>query len=229
MACGDQWLMVDWHQHPKANQAARSLAAFLRREPQAFAAEVVAGVRTMALRLSESTDLQDSNQRSLLRDRAQQWLIDKAGEALNWPASEGRLHMLQACYHPSLAPDLGFVAEQTGLSIDDVIRHHLGSAFVAEVIGFMPGFAYLGGLHPSLQLVRRDSPRHRVPEGSIAIAGNQSAVYPSATPGGWHLIGRCPERLFRPLHSPPAIIQEGDRVGFERISLETFESLWSQR
>jgi KipI family sensor histidine kinase inhibitor len=93
----------------------------------------------------------------------------------------------------------------------------------------MPGFAYLGGLHPALKLPRRDSPRQKVPEGSIAIAGNQSAVYPSPTPGGWHLIGACPLRLFRPLCDPPALIQEGDRIRFERISLEAFEQQWSQR
>ena len=221
--------MVDWHQHPRANRAARRLAALLRREPQAFAEEVVAGVCTLALRLPEPEGFQGGVQRSLLREQARQWLSERAKQALDGEEAEGRLKILPACYHPSLAPDLGFVAEQTGLSVDEVIRHHQESEFIAEVIGFMPGFAYLGGLHPALRLMRRDSPRHKVPEGSIAIAGRQSAVYPRATPGGWHLIGRCPEALFRPEMTPPSNIQEGDRVRFEPISLETFESLWSQR
>jgi KipI family sensor histidine kinase inhibitor len=227
--CGDQWMMVDWHDHPKANQAARSLAALLRQERQAFCDEVVAGVRTLAMRLPETRGLQNPNQAASWREQAQAWLSEKAKEALCWPAAEGRLQVLPACYEPPLAPDLVFVAERCGLSVSDVIRHHLESELVAEVIGFMPGFAYLGGLHPALKLPRRDSPRHKVPEGSIAIAGNQSAIYPSSTPGGWHLIGSCPLRLFRPLCDPPALIQEGDRIRFERISLEAFEQQWSQR
>ncbi|NCV27019.1 MAG: carboxyltransferase domain-containing protein, partial [Betaproteobacteria bacterium] len=198
-------------------------------QPQPFAAEAVAGVRTMALRLAETQRTQSFQQRASLREQAQQWLLDKASEALSWPALEGRLQLLQACYETPLAPDLASVAERTGLELQTVIRLHLESDFVAELIGFMPGFAYLGGLHPALRLPRRDSPRHKVSEGSIAIAGDQSAVYPSSTPGGWHLIGCCPERLFRPRQDPPALIQEGDRVRFERIDLEAFEKLWSQR
>ena len=228
-ACGDQWMMVDWHEHPNANQAARNLAALLRREPQGFCAEVVAGVRTMAMRLPGVSDLQDPGQTAQWREQALAWLTEKAKEALCWPALKGRLQILQACYEAPVAPDLPHVAERCGLSVSEVIRHHLDSEFVAEVIGFMPGFAYLGGLNPALKLPRRDSPRHKVPEGSIAIAGSQSAVYPSATPGGWHLIGCCPLRLFSPLKDPAALIQEGDQIRFERIGLEVFESLWSQR
>ncbi|HAB46951.1 MAG TPA: hypothetical protein DCE31_01330, partial [Lautropia sp.] len=205
--CGDQWMMVDWQEHPLANRAARSLAGHLRQEPQSFCAEVVAGVRTMAMRLPEARDLQDPQQTARWREQARGWLEEKAKEALDWPAAAGSLRILQACYEASLAPDLPHVAERCGLSVGDVIRHHLDSAFVAEVIGFMPGFAYLGGLHPALNIPRRASPRHKVPEGSIAIAGNQSAVYPSSTAGGWHLIGCCPQRLFRPLQDPAALIQ----------------------
>jgi KipI family sensor histidine kinase inhibitor len=93
----------------------------------------------------------------------------------------------------------------------------------------MPGFAYLGGLDPRLKLDRRAMPRAQVPQGSIAIAGLQTAVYPSATPGGWHLIGRCPSRLFDPARSPASLIGDGDTVVFEPVDRERFETLWAQR
>ncbi|MBM3380007.1 MAG: allophanate hydrolase subunit 1 [Betaproteobacteria bacterium] len=228
-ACGDAWVMVDWFDHPQANTAARKLAALLRAEPQDFAAEAVAGVRTLAVRLRELPFNAPRGARAHVRNAALRWLEDRAGEVHAWALPEGREVVLPACYAAELAPDLEAVAEQTGLDTASVVARHLASSFVVEVVGFMPGFAYLGGLDPALRLPRRASPRPRVSEGSIAIAGTQSAVYPGSTPGGWHLIGRCPLRLFNPLRSPAAVLHEGDRVRFERIEPETFAQLWSRR
>lgn len=228
-ACGDVWVMVDWLSHPDANAAARKLAARLRAEPQDFAAEAVPGLRTLAVRLRLPPLDAPKGSRGRGREAALRWLEDNAAQAHTWELPKGREVRLPACYAAELAPDLECVAEDTGLDTTDVIAKHLASVFRVEVIGFMPGFAYLGGLDSSLALPRRSSPRPRVPEGSIAIAGTQSAVYPSDSPGGWHLIGRCPLRLFDPLRSPPGLLREGDQVQFERIGLETFARLWSQR
>jgi KipI family sensor histidine kinase inhibitor len=218
--------MVDWGGHTRANLAARALAAHLRRQPEAFCGEVVAGVCTLAVRLA-SDPLYDTRGRH--REAAIDWLRRAAAEALHWQAPAGREVVLPACYDRSMAPDLDEVAAATGLDVGEVVRIHSGCRFTAEVVGFMPGFAYLGGLDPRLKLDRRSSPRPRVPEGSIAIAGLQTAVYPSPTPGGWHLIGRCPLRLFDPSRSPPALMGEGDRLRFEVIDAATFERLWAQR
>jgi KipI family sensor histidine kinase inhibitor len=87
------------------------------------------------------------------------------------------------------------------------------------LLGFAPGFAYLGELDPSLELPRRQSPRTRVPPGSVAIAGLQTAVYPLATPGGWHLIGTTSLRLFDPASEPPALLRVGDRVRFVPVAV----------
>jgi KipI family sensor histidine kinase inhibitor len=113
-------------------------------------------------------------------------------------------------------PDLLEVAERTGLTVDEVIARHSARSYRAYACGFQPGFAYLGDLDEALALPRRSSPRLRVPAGSVAIAGRQTAVYPLQTPGGWHLIGSTPLRMFDATRDPPALIHPGDEVRFVR-------------
>jgi KipI family sensor histidine kinase inhibitor len=111
-------------------------------------------------------------------------------------------------------PDLNYVAGETGLTRDEVIARHSGRTYTVLLLGFVPGFAYLGELDPALVLPRRAEPRRRVPAGSVAMAGAQTAVYPLETPGGWHLIGRTAAVLFDPDRVPPARLAPGDRVRF---------------
>jgi KipI family sensor histidine kinase inhibitor len=113
-------------------------------------------------------------------------------------------------------PDLQEVAERTGLTVDEVIARHSARSYRAYACGFQPGFAYLGDLDEALALPRRSSPRVRVPPGSVAIAGRQTAVYPLQTPGGWHLIGSTTLRMFDATREPPALIRPGDAVRFVR-------------
>jgi KipI family sensor histidine kinase inhibitor len=111
-------------------------------------------------------------------------------------------------------PDLAQVSVSTGISIDEVIARHSSRRYTVDLLGFVPGFAYMSELDPSLQLPRRAQPRPRVPAGSVAIAGAQTAVYPLDTPGGWHIIGRTDKVMFDPSHDPPALLRAGDRVRF---------------
>jgi KipI family sensor histidine kinase inhibitor len=111
-------------------------------------------------------------------------------------------------------PDLALVARATGLAVDDVVALHTGREYVVAMLGFVPGFAYLDELDPVLCLPRRPTPRVRVPPGSVAIAGGQTAVYPAATPGGWHLIGTTRVKVFDAAGDPPALFAVGDRVRF---------------
>ena len=111
-------------------------------------------------------------------------------------------------------PDLDEVAARTGLTRDEVVARHAGRVYTVYLLGFVPGFAYLGDLDPALALPRRASPRPRVPAGSVAIAGHQTAVYPLATPGGWHLLGRTDQALFDPARTPPCALAPGRRVRF---------------
>lgn len=125
--------------------------------------------------------------------------------------AEGTAHHIPVRYDGS---DLEWVAECVGLNPAGVIARHTAPWYRVYLVGFVPGFAYLGDLDPLLALPRRSEPRRRVPAGAVAIAGSQTAVYPAATPGGWHLIGRTELVLFDPARSPPALLQVGDRVRF---------------
>ncbi|HJQ53844.1 MAG TPA: 5-oxoprolinase subunit PxpB [Gemmatimonadaceae bacterium] len=113
--------------------------------------------------------------------------------------------------------DLPAVAEATRLDIDQVIALHSGRAYTVDILGFVPGFAYLSELDPALQLPRRAQPRPRVAAGSVAIAAAQTAVYPLDTPGGWHIIGATTELMFDPRREPPALLAPGDVVRFEPL------------
>lgn len=128
------------------------------------------------------------------------------------PLAPGREIVIPVIYD---GPDLGAVARHTGLSEAEVIARHSGRTYDVYLIGFAPGWAYLGALDPSLDVPRRPTPRQRVPAGSVAIAGAQTGVYPFALPGGWHLIGRTDTVMFDAERDPPALLQVGDRVRFE--------------
>lgn len=129
--------------------------------------------------------------------------------------AEGRELVIPVRYD---GPDLDDVASRLGLAREEVIRRHSEATYRVFLLGFVPGFAFLGLLDPSLELPRRSSPRLKVPAGSVAIAGRQTAVYPLDTPGGWHLLGRTDFALFDPRRDPPAVLGVGDQVRFEAIS-----------
>jgi KipI family sensor histidine kinase inhibitor len=111
-------------------------------------------------------------------------------------------------------PDLREVADASGLEVAEVVRRHSAAEYAAAFTGFAPGFAYLSGLDPLLRLPRRGNPRPRVPPGSVAIADAFSAIYPRASPGGWHLLGSTDAAIFDPSREPPALIAPGIRVRF---------------
>lgn len=138
---------------------------------------------------------------------------------------EARLVEIPVCYEGDFAPDLDEVARHAGLTTDEVIALHTGAACVVQMIGFTPGFPYLAGLDPRLATPRRAEPRTRVPAGSVGIGGEQTGVYPMATPGGWNIIGRTPLALFDPRREPAALLRVGDRVRFVAISRERFDAL----
>jgi len=145
------------------------------------------------------------------------------------PAPPPRRWVLPVCCDESVAPDLAAVAAATGLGSDAVIARLCAPAYVVGMIGFLPGFAYLTGLDPALRLPRRADPRSRVPAGSVAIADTMAAIYPSDSPGGWHLLGRCPLTLFDPAWSPPVPLAAGDRVRFEPVDRPRFDALAATR
>lgn len=130
-----------------------------------------------------------------------------------------------ATTHPPLTldvvydgPDVATLAALTGLTSDDVVRLHAAGDYEVVFCGFSPGFAYLRGLDPKLDLPRRETPRLSVPVGSVGVAAGYTCVYPSASPGGWHLIGRTPSLLWNVDHDPPALLTPGRRVRFRDVT-----------
>jgi KipI family sensor histidine kinase inhibitor len=140
--------------------------------------------------------------------------------------SSSRAVTIPCCYDgPDLAPDLQEIAERTGKSAEQVIAGHLASTFKVYHLGFMPGLAYIVGLDPSLALPRRAEPRVRVPRSSVAIVMDWTTIYPFESPGGWHLVGRTPLRMFDQRRQQPVFLAPGDRVSFRRIDRTTFDRM----
>jgi KipI family sensor histidine kinase inhibitor len=127
------------------------------------------------------------------------------------PAPPGRLHRIPVEYD---GPDVQAVCTELGLPLEEFVRLHTSPIYRCFMVGFAPGWAYLGPLSERLRLPRRSVPRTHVPPGSVAIAGSQTGVYPLPTPGGWHLVGRTSVPLFLPNSDPPSLMRTGDRVKF---------------
>lgn len=135
-----------------------------------------------------------------------------------------RLIDIPVVYGGEYGPDLEFVASYNNLSIEEVISIHSSEEYLVYMIGFAPGFPFMGGMSERIATPRKDSPRLTIPSGSIGIAGKQTGVYPLETPGGWQIIGRTPFDLFLPNNFPPTLLQSGDKVRFVPISEEEFVS-----
>ena len=143
-------------------------------------------------------------------------------------AFEGRLIEIPVVYGSSYGPDIEFVANYNGLSVDEVIEIHSRPVYRVYFLGFLPGFAYLGGMDERIATPRLEKPRLKVPAGSVGIAGKQTGIYPLESPGGWRLIGRTPLRLFNPAKEPPTLLQPGDRVKFVPIEESEFRKLYER-
>lgn len=132
---------------------------------------------------------------------------------------------IPVCYGEEFGPDLDFVAEHNGLTVEEVISIHEAGTYLTYMIGFAPGFPYLGGMSTKIAAPRRQSPRLRIPAGTVGIAGMQTGVYPLESPGGWQLIGRTPTPMFRPQQWPPSYIQMGDTVKFKSITRAQYDAM----
>ncbi|WP_047150712.1 5-oxoprolinase subunit PxpB [Aneurinibacillus tyrosinisolvens] len=138
------------------------------------------------------------------------------------PEEEPRIVEIPVCYGGEFGPDLEFVADHNGLTPEEVISIHSSGDYLVYMVGFAPGFPYLGGMPGKIATPRRSSPRLSIPAGTVGIGGTQTGVYPIETPGGWQLIGRTPLPLFRSNENPPALLQAGDRIRFRPISRQEY-------
>ena len=144
-------------------------------------------------------------------------LVDRAsGSVSPRPAADAQLIEVPVTFSDADSPDLDFVASTAGLGAEEVIEIFTSTVYRVFMLGFLPGFAYMGPVDERLVVPRRDSPRLAVPAGSVAIAGRQTGIYPAESPGGWQIIGRTPIPLLQPHGPSPCVFAPGDRVRFVR-------------
>ena len=199
----------------EANENVRRLLQLLQSKP-------IAGVR----------NLHPAYGSLLLKFDAQKWRHGDLEEKLRQylerindvQLPEARLLEIPVCYGGALGPDLNAVAELCGVTPEQVVELHTSTTYLVYFLGFVPGFAYLGELHEKLATPRLATPRRKVPAGSVAIAGNQTGVYPFETPGGWRLLGRTPLAMFQADRDGLSLLSLGDLVKFAPITRQQFEA-----
>lgn len=207
---GDSALLVTFGEQIDLglNRQAQALARALAEHPLSGLGEAVPGYATLLVHydplLLNYQDVID-----WLSDLESQRL--SAGGAL---AYQPRRVEIPVVYGGEAGPDLAFVAEHSRLPVDEVIRIHAGRDYPVFMMGFTPGFPYLGGMDPRIAAPRLATPRSRVPGGSVGIAGEQTGVYPVDSPGGWRIIGRTALKLFDPASEEPFRLAPGDLVRF---------------
>jgi KipI family sensor histidine kinase inhibitor len=196
--CGDRAVLVEL----EGNRAAHTLSSLIRERFGDVVLDVVPGHSTVLITWAgEGLDPR-------VADAVRAFTFDPAAPA----HTAGRRVTIDVTYD---GPDLDEVARHTGLSVEEVVRRHRAAEYRVGFVGFAPGFGYLLGGDPALHVPRRATPRERVPGGSVALAGEYCAVYPSASPGGWQLIGRTDQTMFDPAAARrPAVLEPGDTVRF---------------
>lgn len=135
---------------------------------------------------------------------------------------------IPVCYQGEFAPDLEFVAKHNGISVNKVVDIHSSTPYLVYMLGFTPGFPYLGGMSPKIAAPRLEKPRVQIPAGSVGIAGSQTGFYPIESPGGWRLIGRTPIKAFNPAAANPFLFSAGDYLQFKPISVDEFYQIEKQ-
>jgi inhibitor of KinA len=140
-----------------------------------------------------------------------------------------RLIKIPTCYEDEYGADLGEVSENTGLTKDEIIKIHSSTDYLVYMLGFTPGFSYLGGMDERIACPRKKTPRQGIPAGSVGIADKQTGIYPIESPGGWQLIGRTPLNLFDPKREEIFLCKAGDKLRFEPISKKEFETIQNKQ
>jgi KipI family sensor histidine kinase inhibitor len=222
-ALGDRALLVVLGKgiDPDVNGQVHKLAALLRKRGLPGVHDLVPAYATVAVHYDPaawSGGKVPPNER-LGREIIRLW---KSAGTAALPAP--RQVEIPVCYGGEFGPDLAEVARLCALSEEEVIARHGAASYRVYMIGFSPGFAYLGGLDAAIAAPRRATPRTLVPAGSVGIAGLQTGIYPLATPGGWQIIGQTPKRLFLPEREAPCLLSPGDTLRFVPIGAEAFRA-----
>ena len=212
-ALGDRALRITLGQHidPAVNRQVHQLAGVLRASGLPGLEDLVPAYATLTVHYDPAAWSRDGLPPFAALEAAVQHLWRGAAAGV-LPAP--RQIEIPVCYGGEAGPDLAEVAQLCGLAQAEVIRRHTAPEYLVYLLGFAPGFSYLGGLDPTIAAPRRGTPRLKVPAGSVGIAGLQTGIYPMATPGGWQIIGRTPRLLFNPAQEDPCLLRPGDLLRF---------------
>jgi len=212
---GDRGVLVEYGDviDPDVNSKVRSMAIVMHENPPAGVIEIIPTYRSLLIIYDPSVTQPDELEKALNSLEA------RLGEIRIPPP---RTVELPVCYGGEFGPDIDTVAETNHLTIEEVIELHCEPEYLIYMVGFTPGFPFLGGLSEKLHTPRLETPRTLVPEGSVGIANNQTGIYPIASPGGWQLIGRTPVKLFAPWRQNPFLYQAGDRLKFKPVSPDEY-------
>ena len=217
--CGESALVVEFGSSidPAINARVHGLARRLNQAAHAGVLETVPTYRSLMVLFDPLI---------LHRDVLKQIIASScAAPDESHASAAGILTLIPVAYGANFGPDLAFVAQHNGLSEEQVIALHTSTPCLVYMLGFTPGFPYLGGMNPRLATPRLESPRQSIPAGSVGIAGAQTGIYPVTSPGGWRLIGRTPLTLFHPQTQQPFLFSAGEYLQFTQISAAEFEQI----
>jgi inhibitor of KinA len=217
LAAGDSALIVELEERidPSINRRIVALGARLEASRLAGLRDIVPAYRSLTVYFDPlRTDY--SSLVSQLTSALEQQIAE--------PEVAGRLVEIPVCYGGEHGPDLSAVAGFARVTESEVVALHTAATYQVFMLGFVPGFAYLGSVDRRIAAPRRTEPRVRVPAGSVGVAGEQTGIYPSETPGGWQLIGRTPLRPFDISREDPFLLRAGDRVRFRPIVPDQFDT-----
>ncbi|MGI8313820.1 5-oxoprolinase subunit PxpB [Halobacillus mangrovi] len=204
----------------KTNQSIRMVANELKQHPIEGVVEWVPAYTTLTLYYQPSV---------LTYDELQAKITDfyEVLQEQKGPVSDSLVYLLPTYYGGEIGEDLSVVAEQNGLSEEDVVHIHSSQDYLIYMMGFVPGFPYLGGMSEKIATPRREDPRAEIAPGSVGIAGSQTGVYPLKSPGGWQLIGRTPVKLYDLDQEQPILLESGSYIRFVPVSKQEFDEIES--
>lgn len=213
---GRKALIIEWPQiiDPDTLYSILAVKKHIETKNIAGLSEIVQGYASLTLIFTEKTTEVA---------RLEEWILSCPETLPEILKSESTLIGIPVCYDPEFALDGEEAERYTGLGFDKIVEILSSQDYLVYFIGFMPGFMYLGGLDPRLEMPRKDTPRLRIPAGSVGIAGLQTGIYPIESPGGWQIIGKSPTRLFDPYQPPWCPAKSGDRIKFLPISKTDFD------
>ena len=215
---GDTGIIVEFGDgiDPVVNSKVRAMAQSLKSGLPEGIVEIIPTYRSLLF-------IYDPSQ--IWYDKLTGFIEEKAADITAIEETAPTVVEIPVCYGGELGPDIGNVCDSSGLDEKEVIRLHCEPDYLIYMVGFTPGFPFLGGLADPLHTPRLKTPRMLVPEGSVGIANNQTGMYPIASPGGWQLIGWTPFTLFAPEKKNPFLYKAGDRIRFVPISADEYQTI----